>query len=228
MKYIVIGLGNYGTVLAVELAALGHEVIGVDVSGDRVDEIKDKVATAFVIDATDETSLSVLPLNNVDAVIVAISEDFGASIRVTAKLKQHNVKHIYARAMDDVHKAVLQAFDIDQILTPEEDAAYSLVAQLDFGTGMDIFHVDKAYWVAKFKVPAKFIGHSVGELNLEEEFNLKVITLTRSGQAVNFLGLTVKEQSVLTESPVDSKIAVGDELVCFGKKTDFQKLWKAM
>ena len=28
MKYIIIGLGNYGHVLAEELSALGHEVIG--------------------------------------------------------------------------------------------------------------------------------------------------------------------------------------------------------
>ena len=71
MKYIIIGLGNYGHVLAEELSALGHEIIGADISESRVDAIKDKVATAFVIDATDEQSLSVLPLNSVDVVIVA-------------------------------------------------------------------------------------------------------------------------------------------------------------
>ena len=30
MKYIIIGLGNYGHVLAEELSTLGHEVIGAD------------------------------------------------------------------------------------------------------------------------------------------------------------------------------------------------------
>ena len=57
MKYIIIGLGNYGHVLAEELSALGHEIIGADISESRVDSIKDKVATAFVIDATDEQLL---------------------------------------------------------------------------------------------------------------------------------------------------------------------------
>ena len=84
MKYIIIGLGNYGHVLAEELSALGHEVIGADISSSRVDGLKDKIATAFVIDATDEQALSVLPLNSVDVVIVAIGENFGASIRVDA------------------------------------------------------------------------------------------------------------------------------------------------
>ena len=41
MKYIIIGLGNYGHVLAEELSALGHEVIGADVSAGRVDSLKE-------------------------------------------------------------------------------------------------------------------------------------------------------------------------------------------
>ena len=100
MKYIIIGLGNYGGVLAEELSVLGHEVIGVDTNEHRVDVLKDKIATSFIIDATDEQSLSVLPLKDVDVVIVAIGENFGASVRVVALLKKKGVKHIYARAVD--------------------------------------------------------------------------------------------------------------------------------
>ena len=132
MKYIIIGLGNYGHVLAEELSALGHEVIGADISSARVDSLTDKIATAFVINATDEHALSILPLNTVDVVIVAIGENFGASIRVVALLKQHKVKHIYARAIDAVHRSVLEAFELERILTPEEDAARGLVRKLEF------------------------------------------------------------------------------------------------
>ena len=80
MKYIVIGLGDYGYVLAEELAAVGHEVIGVDKESTRVEPIKEKLAAAFMMDATDEQALSALPLHNVDAVIVAIGENFGAHL----------------------------------------------------------------------------------------------------------------------------------------------------
>ena len=59
--------------MAEELSALGNEVIGADVNEQRVDALKDKIATAFIIDATDELSLSALPLNDVDLVIVAIT-----------------------------------------------------------------------------------------------------------------------------------------------------------
>lgn len=228
MKYIIIGLGNYGHVLAEELSALGHEIIGADISESRVDAIKDKVATAFVIDATDELSLAVLPLNSVDIVIVAIGENFGASIRVVALLKQKKVQHIYARAIDAVHRSVLEAFNLEKILTPEEDAARSLVQLLDFGTNMEAFRVDSEYYVVKFSVPEKFIGYFVNELNLDEEFRLKLIGLKRANRIENCLGISLTEHSIVNELPENDKIQEGDELVCYGKYRDFQKFWKAL
>lgn len=228
MKYIIIGLGNYGHVLAEELSALGHEVIGADISEGRVDSIKDKVATAFVIDATDEQSLSVLPLNSVDVVIVAIGENFGASIRVVAMLKQKKVAHIYARAIDGVHKSVLEAFSLERILTPEEDAARSLVELLDFGTNMESFRIDQEYYVVKFTVPKKFVGYFVNELNLNEEFHLKLLGLKRADKITNCLGVSLMEFRVKNELAEDEKVQEGDELVCYGKYRDFQAFWKAI
>lgn len=228
MKYIIIGLGNYGRVLAEELSALGHEIIGADVSENRVESIKDKVATAFVIDATDEQSLSVLPLKSVDAVIVAIGENFGASVRVVALLKQQKVAHIYARAIDRVHKAVLEAFSLEKILTPEEDAAHNLVQLLDLGTGVEAFPIDAEYYVVKFEVPKKFVGYFVNELNLDEEFRLKLLGLKRANKMTNCLGISLTEQNVKNKLAADEKVQEGDELVCYGKYCDFQDFWKAI
>ena len=59
----------WGT-LAMELTAMGHEVVGADGNGLHVDSVKDRMAASFVLDATDEMALSVLPLKSVDAVIV--------------------------------------------------------------------------------------------------------------------------------------------------------------
>lgn len=228
MKYIIIGLGNYGSVLAEELSTLGHEVIGADISESRVGSIKDSIATAFMLDATDEHSLSVLPLTSVDIVIVAIGENLGASIRVVALLKKKKVQHIYARAIDDVHKAVLEAFSLEQILTPEEDAARALVRLLDFGTKMETFRVDRDYYVVKFRVPEQFVNYFVNELKLDEEFHLKLIGLIRANTIQNCLGISLTERSVVNELPGDAKILPDDELLCYGKYSDFQKFWKAL
>lgn len=228
MKYIIIGLGNYGHVLAEELAALGHEVIGADINAGRVESLKDKVATAFVIDVTDEQALSVLPLHSVDVVIVAIGENFGASIRVVALLKQKKVKRIYARAIDGVHRSVLEAFGLERILTPEEDAARGLVHLLEFGADIETFRVGSGYYVMKFTVPERFVGYSVNELRLDSEFGLKMLALKRAGKLENCLGISLTEHDVVNGLAADDLIQAGDQLVCYGRFRDFRKFWKAL
>ena len=94
MRYLIIGLGIYGTNLAKDLTDMGHEVIGADRDPSLVDAVKDYISTAYIIDTTDEAALAALPLKNVDHVIVAIGENFGASIKTVALLRKAGVLKI--------------------------------------------------------------------------------------------------------------------------------------
>ncbi len=228
MKYVIIGLGDYGYVLAEELSGLGHEVIGADISSARADSLKDKIAATFVIDATDEQALTVLPLNTVDIVVVAIGENFGASIRVVALLKQHQVKRIYARAIDAVHRSILEAFELERILTPEEDAARGLVQRIEFGADMETFRIGSDYYVVKFTAPEKIVGYYANELKLDEEFGLKMVALKRMETVKNCLGISFTEHNVINELSDNERIQSGDQLVCYGRYRDFKKFWKAL
>ena len=220
MKYLIIGLGNYGGVLAEELTALGHEVVGVDQNELHVDRLKDKMAVSFVIDATDEMALQVLPLKTVDVVIVAIGENFGASIRVVSLLRKYQVKHIYARAVDDVHKTVLEAFSLD--------AARMLVQLLELNSEVEPFQIDEEHFVFKFNLPTKLVGYHINELNLEQEFDLKIIALIRGNQVQNCLGVSVLERGVANEFPEDYELTEADGLVCYGLYTKFIQFWKSI
>ena len=112
MRYLIIGLGIYGSNLATDLTDMGHEVIVAYHNPTLVEQVKDKISTAYIIDSTDEAALSVLPLKTVDLVIVAIGENFGASVKTVALLRKLGVKRIYARAVDDIHETILQGFKI--------------------------------------------------------------------------------------------------------------------
>ncbi|WP_290455593.1 potassium channel family protein, partial [Paramuribaculum intestinale] len=158
MRYLIIGLGIYGANLAIDLTNMGHEVIGADKNPSLVESIKDFISTAYIIDSTDEMSLSVLPLKNVDLVIVAIGENFGASIRTVALLKKLEVKHIFARAIDKLHEAILEGFHIDRILTPEQRAASDLVNEMGLGAEIESMRIDDEHYVLKFPAPDFFTG----------------------------------------------------------------------
>ena len=228
MKYLIIGLGNYGGVLAEELTGLGHEVVGVDSEELQVDRIKDKLATSFVLDATDELALSVLPLKNVDIVIVAIGENFGASVRVVSLLKKYKVPHIYARAVDDVHKSVLEAFSLDRILTPEKDAARILVQLLELNAEVEPFEIEDTHYIFKFPVPSKLVGYRINELKLENEFNIKIISLIRGKRSFNGLGISIMERGVENTFAEDYELHPEDGLVCYGEYSAFISFWKSV
>lgn len=224
MKYIVIGLGNYGSALAEGLSRLGHEIVGVDISENKVEVIKNEIATAFIIDATDEMAINVLPFSSVEAVFVAIGENFGASIRVTAILKQKGVKHIYARAIDKVHRSILEGFGVDRILTPEEDSANMLVDQSELAFKMERLRVGKDYSVCKFSVPDKFVGLQIGELKVDEDYHLKVIAVARAEKTTNFLGFSVTKHNDVADN-IEYIMQKEDQLICYGKDSAFRSFW---
>ena len=57
MKYIIIGLGNFGTNLGLRLRDLDHEVIGIDTRESIVEEYKDKLTGTVCMNSVDEASL---------------------------------------------------------------------------------------------------------------------------------------------------------------------------
>ena len=123
MKYLIIGLGNFGKTLAEELTNKRNEVIGIDVSEHRVDEVKDSISVAYIMNATEPLVLKALPLDEIDCVIVAVGRDMEHSLRVVAALKELKVARIYARAIDSVHMSILRAMNIQKIFMPECYAA---------------------------------------------------------------------------------------------------------
>ena len=228
MEFTIIGLGNYGKSLAVELTSLGHEVIGADEKASAVDGVKNSIAKAYTMDATDILSLSALPLKSMDIVIVAIGENFGASVKIVALLKQLGAKSIYARAIDDVHEAILEGFGVARILTPERDAANNLVHSIDFGTKITSFLVDGKYSILKFTVPDKFIGKDIKTLQLKEDFDITIISMTSAKKTKNFLGIDVLEHNVKNDITEDLKFEENDQLICYGTYKSFHKFWKAI
>ena len=103
MKYLVIGLGNFGSTLAQTLTDNGHEVIGVDIDSRNVELIKNRIAFAYILDSTNPLALRSLPLSDIDCTVVAIGQSMDHSLRTVATLKQLKVDNIYARALDSTH-----------------------------------------------------------------------------------------------------------------------------
>lgn len=130
MKYLVIGLGNFGRTLAEELTDQGNDVIGIDISEHSIEAIKDRISVAYILDATTKAALKALPLDDIDCAIVAIGQSMDSSLRTVAALKELGVKQIYARALDATHRSILSAMSIQRIFIPESYAARIFASKL--------------------------------------------------------------------------------------------------
>lgn len=133
MKFLIIGLGCFGKTLAEALTDKGHDVIGVDSKEHRVEEVKDRISVAYILDATEKAALRELPLDEIDCAIVAIGQSMDQSLRTVAALKELSVEKIYARALDRTHQSILSAMNIQKIFIPESYAAHIFADNLFAG-----------------------------------------------------------------------------------------------
>lgn len=237
MRYLIIGLGIYGTNLAKDLTDLGHEVIGADINSHRVDAIKDYIATAYIIDSTEEAAISVLPLKNVDLVVVAIGENFGASIKTVAILKKMGVSKIFARAIDSLHRAILEGLHVQRILNPEQYAAFALSNEMQLGSSVDILHIDHDTSVMRFEAPSLFHSMPYSRIDTKALFGLRLIAASRPGSVTNLLGISATRYLPLdiSASTADSTsagstyaelVAPGDIFTCIGSADAYRALYK--
>lgn len=231
MRYLIIGLGIYGSNLAVDLTEMGHEVIGADVSSTIVESIKDFISTAYIVDSTDRVALSALPLLNVDTVIVAIGENFGASIRTVALLKEIGVKRLYARAIDHLHQAILEGFHIDRILTPEQRAATDLTREMALGGHVESLAIDDDadHFVARFPLPDMFDGIHYDNIPILNNGEMKLIAVCRPVTSANKLGMIRRSAKLI---PLDGdekpRAAKGDIVTVFTTRQAFRAFASAL
>lgn len=133
MRCLIIGLGNFGRTLAEELTNMGHDVMGVDKSEQCVDEMKDKIEVAYIMDATEKYSLRELPLDTIDCVVVSLGQSMEQSLRIVATLKELSVRNIYARALDATHRSILGVMNVHEIFIPESYAARVFAQRMSDG-----------------------------------------------------------------------------------------------
>lgn len=224
-KIAVIGMGHFGTHLAVELAHKGAEVLAIDNDLEKLEEIKEKVTHTVRLDATEETPLRSQGLEEFDAVVVAIGDNFEASLLTVAMLQKIEVKRIIVRAVTAVHERILQHLGVTEIILPAAEAAERLANSLLFENVIDSFSLNSEYTIAEVTAPDEFIGQIVEKLDLRKRFQISLVTIKRIGHESRLLGFKTKEVETIIGVPLPATtIERGDVLVVFGSKESIQQL----
>lgn len=226
MKYIIFGLGSFGASLAEKLTLLGNEVIGIDKNMSKVDALKEKISHTICLDGMDEETVSGLPLKDTDVVIVAIGENQGANVMVTALLKNLQVKRIISRAIDPLHEKVLQALGVDEIVHPEEETAERWAKKLNLEGLVDSFELGDEHSIVEITVPDLYVGQTIGEIDLRKNYNLLALTTLKKSEVKGLLGGMQKVRKVQGVAPYDLVLEKDDILVIYGSNRDISRFMK--
>ncbi|HOG12790.1 MAG: TrkA family potassium uptake protein [Smithellaceae bacterium] len=223
MRYIVIGLGFFGSSLAAKLTSLGHEVIGIDRRSERAEELKDKITNVMIMDCTKPAALSALPLSDVDAVIVAVGEDIGSSVLILSMLKKQKVKRIIGRAINPMHQNILGELGIEEIIHPEEDTATELTAMLMVQNAVNTMIVNDKIIIAELKVPDAYVGHTLEAANLENRFGIRLVAVKIAPAQKSLSTLLGKEYEVDLSGDPHRPLGAKDRLIVIGRLNDIRR-----
>lgn len=180
MKCCIIGLGVFGKNLAINLAQLGAEVLAIDRREENVTLIKDDVSAAIVMDFEDTSPLGRLTLDDMDAVIVAIGDDFEASMAMTVKAQELGARRIICRVLSPMHARLLRLLKVDRLVVPEEVAARGLAHSLLMRGVVDGFDMGSGHAIIEAAVPKALIGKNLAQTGeLFKEHNVRLVTLKR-------------------------------------------------
>lgn len=175
--FVVIGLGRFGSAVAEELCALGHQVLAIDTDEAAVQKMADRVTQAVVGDCRDMDVLRALGVNNARCAVVAFSDDIGNSVLITLNLKELGIPRIVCKARSASHEELLRRIGADQVVFPEQESGRNLAHTLNNTEILDYIELSEHYSIVKTGVPASWVGKSVGELAIRKQYKVNIVSV---------------------------------------------------
>ncbi len=221
-RFAVIGLGRFGSKLAIALSMSGAEVIAIDKNREVIDLIRDQVGHAVRLDSTDEEALRAQNVHNVDVAIIGMGQaGFEDAILTVVTLRQMGVQQVYARAESLIAGQVFSKVGATEVIYPELESAqrwaYKLIApqigeKIDFAPG---------YSLARIEAPASFDGKTIMDLQLRQKYNINLVLIKRSDET----RAKKTEKGPIIAVPMPGTVVYqGDILMVAGSDGDLARL----
>ena len=174
-QYAVLGLGNFGTSVALTLQNLGCDVIAADNNMERVQKIADMVSYAVKGDIDEADFIRTLGVRNLDGVIIAVSENRESSIMATLLVNEEGAPYILAKANDKRHAAILMKIGADAIVYPEREMGARVAKNLVSTEFADWITLSPDYSMIETEIPKKWVGKTLRQLEVRKQHEVSVV-----------------------------------------------------
>lgn len=181
----VIGLGRFGRALALELAADGTEVLGIDASREIVQELSSELAHLAVADSTNEEALRQLSVHEFRHVVVAIGADVEASILTTSLVLEFGVPNVWVKATTAAHGRIVNQLGAHHVVFPEHDMGRR-VAHLVKGRMLDFVEFEDDFAIVKTIPTEDIVDMPLGDSRVRSRYDVTVVAVKHPGESFTY------------------------------------------
>lgn len=211
-EFVVIGLGRFGSNVAMNLARFGQPVLAIDRNEERVRDLGLELVTVACTDATDEKALRELRVDRMSCAVVAIgAESMEASILSTALLRQLGVPRVLARSLNPLHARVLLAVGAHTVINPEREMGERVARQLAQPNILERIELSPRASLVEIGVPESFVGRTLAVLGIRQQYNVTVVAIRRDSE-------------VVPVSDASMGLAAGDLLLVIGEPSAIERI----
>jgi len=178
---LLIGLGNFGMMIARHVHELGHQVLAVDLDESRVNEALPYVTNALIGDSTNATFLNSLGINNFDVCIETIGNNFQSSLETTSLLKELGGKKVVSRANREVEEKFLLRNGADEVVNPDKQIAKWTAIRYTSNHILDYIKLDDNHAIFEVKLPKEWVGKSVFQVDIRQKYGINIMAIKKDG-----------------------------------------------
>ena len=171
----ILGLGIFGQSVLKTLQDQDVDIIAIDDHEDVINQYESMITTGIVGDITEMDLLDAADIGNCDTVVIATGENLESSVLAVMHCKALGVEHVIAKVKNEVTKEVLEKIGADLVILPEVEAGMSLAKMILFQHRIEVFQLDDEVVVVEFTVPSAWVGKSIRELAVRDQYQLNII-----------------------------------------------------
>lgn len=199
---LVIGLGRFGSAIAVTLDKLGKDVLAVENDPSLAQQWSHRFRVVEA-DAKSAEALHQLGAAEFGVAVVGVGTSLESSVLITANLVDMGMREIWAKATSREHGTILKRIGAHHVIYPEYDAGQR-VAHMVSGRMLDYIEMEDHFTIVKMVPPKDLIGFTVAESRIRERFGVELIGVKSPGQPFEY-------------TTPETKIGHGDTLIVSGE-----------
>lgn len=183
---LIIGVGRFGRYLASKFIELGNEVMVVDSSEEKINDLLNKVTSAQIGDCTNIETLQSLGVSNFDICFVCIGSNFQSSIEITSQLKDLGAKYVVSKVNREIHEKFLLRNGADEVVYPEKESANKTAIRLSTHNVLDYIELTPEYFILEISPLDMWLNKSISEVAVREKYGINILAIKKNDKVHPF------------------------------------------